>query len=509
MRIPSTAPPDVQQALRDVWDALDQLLGGKNLDLHGRRIVNAGEPIDGGDYATKRSLTTALQTPATTRAATTAATTADGIPPHETPTAPSGLAVAVVGTTMTWSWVASGANPTSYMLEGGSAPGGTDLFNSDTGNASTTYVETGVPTKYYYVRVRGKNSFGVSLPSNEVGFPVNGALPPEQTPNPSPTPNPPAPEPITPNPINPPFTGAATRLISFQGATINLGTYGTLPWFGAAITSLTPTDRASVYAQLLALGDTWGMACLSWNYSEPGQPYGTGNTVPGTDMSASLAAFRAIVQEQLTAGFTKVLVFMAGDGEGAGPGYNDPVGWTYGRTWLMSNLASIIGAFQTGTDITGSCIFMPGFDGVMPGWTPAGLDAYLVAIRGLVGSTRCVGLELASGYSHWGGGKANWDSPAGQAVDFILQEFPGPPVGDQVWQIAGRLLGPGYHRPPQQPATDDPSPPYYLAGGTPRGARTVVAFEFETYRWVRSQIAAAQVAVERQSLIDVGYLYVG
>ncbi len=78
-----------------------------------------------------------------------------------------------------------------------------------------------------------------------------------------------------------------------------------------------------------------------------------------------------------------------------------------------------------------------------------------------------------------------------------------------MWQIAGRLLGPDYHRPAEQPAADDPAPPYYLVNSTPRGARIVVAFEFETYRWVRSQIAATQVNFERQSLANVGYQYVG
>lgn len=502
-RVPLDASLAVQQAFREVHLQLELLQSG-NQNLQGRRAINAGVAQAPSDYITRDDLRVALAA-ATKKPATTAPTPGGGntpTGPAGVPTPPTSLAVTVVGHTMSWTWTASSNFPTSYMLEGGTLPASINLFNTDTGNINTSYTEANVPTGYYYVRVRGKNASGVSGVSNEVGFSVNGGVPPTN-------PNPPSPEPIPPVPTPPPFTGAATRLISFQGATINLGAYGTLPWFGAAITSLAPADRAAVYTQLLALGDTWGMACLSWNYNEPGQPYGTINTVPGTDMSASLAAFRAIVQEQLTAGFSKVLVFMAGDGEGAGPGYNDPVGWTYGHAWLMANLSSIIAAFQLGTDITGSCIFVPGFDGIMPGWLPAELDAYLVAIRALVGTTRCVGLELGSGYSHWGGGQANWDSAAGQAVDVILQEFPGPPTGDAVWQIAGRLLGPGYHRPVIQPAADDPTPPFYLVTSTPRGARTVVAFEFETFRWVRSQVAAGTIIAARQSLADVGYLYAG
>lgn len=62
MRVPQTAPADVQQAFRDVWDAMDGVLGAKNLDLHGRRIINAGDAIDGSDYVTKRTVTSVVQT---------------------------------------------------------------------------------------------------------------------------------------------------------------------------------------------------------------------------------------------------------------------------------------------------------------------------------------------------------------------------------------------------------------------------------------------------------------
>lgn len=412
------------------------------------------------------------------------------------PSAPANLAVIVTQPdTIDVSWDASVSGaPTSYVLEGGTFTGGTNLFNTDLGLVLTHH-EGGVPSNYYYVRVRAKNASGVSAPSNEVGFGIGGAT----APGPPPIYTPP------PAPVQGSLaTQTVHRRISFQGLMINTGAYGTLPWFPATITSYGPADRASIYSQLLGAGDAWGMATLSWNYAEPGQPYGSGNTVPPRDMTGDLAGFRAIVEEMLSAGFSKVMVMLAGDGEGAGPGYNDPVGWTYGRGWLMANLAAIIGTFQAGTDITGSCIFLPGFDGVMPGWDPAGLDAYLVAIRGLVGSTRCVGLELGGGYSHWGGGPADWLG-SGQNIDYVFQEFPGPPVGDPVWQIAARHLGPGYHRDPSQPVTDDPSPPYYLGVGTPRGAYDIVAFEYETFRWVRLAVSAGDVAASRQYLANVGY----
>lgn len=52
MRIPVSLPADAQQALRDVWAALDTLLKG-NVDLHGRRLMNAGPAVDDRDYVTK------------------------------------------------------------------------------------------------------------------------------------------------------------------------------------------------------------------------------------------------------------------------------------------------------------------------------------------------------------------------------------------------------------------------------------------------------------------------
>jgi hypothetical protein len=84
-------------------------------------------------------------------------TTAPGVPT---------LTVEPVGRVFTLSWDAQ-AGATSYVLEGGSAPGQTNLANFDTQSTATTYgtlVEPGT----YYMRVRSKNACGRSAPSNEV-----------------------------------------------------------------------------------------------------------------------------------------------------------------------------------------------------------------------------------------------------------------------------------------------------------------------------------------------------
>jgi hypothetical protein len=63
MRIPSSAPPDVQEAFREVWSTLDRTaspLGSVNVDLKGKRIINAGSAVDAFDYVTKGEIATRL-----------------------------------------------------------------------------------------------------------------------------------------------------------------------------------------------------------------------------------------------------------------------------------------------------------------------------------------------------------------------------------------------------------------------------------------------------------------
>ncbi|HEY8039878.1 MAG TPA: hypothetical protein VIF15_08805 [Polyangiaceae bacterium] len=305
-------------------------------------------------------------------------------------------------------------------------------------------------------------------------------------------------------PAAPTRAGVLSVKLTFQGLTVTLPTYGAIPWFEPAITSLDAASRKLVYQAKHAAGDTHIGMAVSWAYMNDG---GYSYPVPGLDLTGNLPAFRALVVEAIENGFTPV-IFLAGDGESpAGGGYNDPNGWTYGYSWLMAHLPAIVASLQQPFDLTPYCLLVPGWDGVMPGWQPSELDAYLLQARSLL-PNGYVGLELASGTCHWGGGAANYTSPSGQALDAILQEFPGPPTGDQVWQIAARELGPAYVRPPDQPAGDDPSPPFYLPGGTPRGPWFVVAYEYDEYRWVRAQVTATQIQTERQYLATMGYGHV-
>jgi hypothetical protein len=86
------------------------------------------------------------------------------------PGTPINLSSSVSGSTVTLTWTApaTGDAATSYRLEAGSSSGASDLANSDTSSAATTFIATGVPNGVYYVRVRAQNSGGRSDPSNQV-----------------------------------------------------------------------------------------------------------------------------------------------------------------------------------------------------------------------------------------------------------------------------------------------------------------------------------------------------
>ncbi|MCX6553136.1 MAG: M12 family metallo-peptidase [Acidobacteria bacterium] len=98
--------------------------------------------------------------------------------PAAVPGAPVTLVASVAGRTVTLTWgPPAGASPTSYVLEAGSAPGLSDLVNTDTGSATPALVATDVAPGTYYVRVRARNAGGIGPVSNEVVVAVRGECP--------------------------------------------------------------------------------------------------------------------------------------------------------------------------------------------------------------------------------------------------------------------------------------------------------------------------------------------
>ena len=88
--------------------------------------------------------------------------------PSVVPGAPSGLTATVSGNAVSFAWNAASGDPTTYVIEAGSASGLADLANFATGNLLTSFGATGVPNGTYFVRVRGANLSGVGQASNEV-----------------------------------------------------------------------------------------------------------------------------------------------------------------------------------------------------------------------------------------------------------------------------------------------------------------------------------------------------
>ncbi|MGE3275414.1 MAG: hypothetical protein AB7O67_09900 [Vicinamibacterales bacterium] len=81
------------------------------------------------------------------------------------PQAPTGLSYSLNGAVLTVTWQGS-SGATEYVLEAGSATGGTDLFSGSIGGATSISAPVGAGT--YYIRVRARNTAGTSPASTEI-----------------------------------------------------------------------------------------------------------------------------------------------------------------------------------------------------------------------------------------------------------------------------------------------------------------------------------------------------
>ena len=93
---------------------------------------------------------------------------------------PLGFTVRWEGTTAVLSWIAPVADrpavedqPTSYLLEAGTAPGRSDIGSLSVGNVTTFRAD--VPAGTFYVRVRAENAFGDSEPTEDLVLTPPGA----------------------------------------------------------------------------------------------------------------------------------------------------------------------------------------------------------------------------------------------------------------------------------------------------------------------------------------------
>ncbi|HWY34248.1 MAG TPA: hypothetical protein VNX68_06345 [Nitrosopumilaceae archaeon] len=291
----------------------------------------------------------------------------------------------------------------------------------------------------------------------------------------------------------------------FQGLEVNT-TIGKLPWWENMVDFLNPSDRSSIYETKRSIGDTHVILDISGNYAEPGTAYS--NIDIARDYSSNLSAFQSLVEEAINEGFY-VDVRLAGDGQSNRSGtYNDPVGWTYGHDWLMSNFPRIADQLQ---DYWKYIIFTPGYDGIFYGWEPYQVVNFGRLFR-LNVKDGYLGIEHGAGTIPLGEGGSDYLSNGRmQDYDVIFGEFPGwlpnGIPGDKVWQICNRMLE-NYNRPSDQPQFDDQSHHYYLSNPSPRGRFYYVIQEYDTYRWVRNQVSSSDVELERQYFRNLGAKYV-
>lgn len=326
--------------------------------------------------------------------------------------------------------------------------------------------------------------------------------------------------PVPPLPPIPNRDQVCALSVSLQGLTYPTQQYGPIPaWWYAMLNT---EDRAAARAAHRAAGDTHITIPISEAYKEPGTLWPEALKA-GYDYTQNLDALRSVLTEVIHDGFYIDLP-LAGDGIGDGPGWNDPVGNTYGYGWLLSNLQRIITALQgDGTtqrpDLTPYILFRPGWDGVFYGWgipgevpdqQPERVRRFGQLFRQLL-PQGYLAIEHTPGNIPCGEGGQDY-APGGlmRAYDTILSEF-NTVHEDSCWQVVARMV-PNYHRPADQPAADDPHPPFYLAPGTERGPYFYVAFEPTVggvYQWCRGHCTLDDVTAVRTYLRNLGCTLVG
>jgi hypothetical protein len=319
--------------------------------------------------------------------------------------------------------------------------------------------------------------------------------------------------------IGPPPTRAqlGAGYAGFQGLTVTVPGYGPLPYFTASLAWMTPAQRAAVYPQLRAAGVDTVELPISGQYSEPPS---FSYPIPGYDWSGNLPGYVALTDEAIGQGF-KIVWDTAGDGQSQGTppyGYNDPDGWTYGFQWSYNLLPTLFQALGPQRRAYGW--FRPGYDGVFYGWTPDQVNQWGLLCRSL--DPLCtIGLEFSIGVCHLGNGIADYEPGGGlYAYDIFQNEFEysvtAPENEGGLCEIAARLLGPSYVRPPFQPPTEDPDAPFqagdgrwFAQYGTVRNGVTVPfmvwALEDGEYNWVRNQVSATDIQTEMGVLKAAGY----
>lgn len=315
--------------------------------------------------------------------------------------------------------------------------------------------------------------------------------------------------------------------MTFQGLEVETSR-GLLPWFDAALFSpdLTPRDRQNIYQEKRRAGDTHAIlgfgfwdGPLYWSTDE--QPYKY-MRAPAFQRAENHERFLDAIRECLSEGFTPLCFLEGDDGEN---------GYPIARA-ALAPLVDLLGSAER--DFNLEIPILPGWDGVFYGYTPehiAELGRYFRTLspRGLLG------IEHQPGRIPFGGGSGDWFPGGGmQTYDLLLHEFDYPvaeglshdrtiwhedhkiwtsPYEEamgMIWQVGGRILGPDYKRPYDQPSDNDVAPPWYWKYENPRGKFFACAFEWVgEYYWVRGKQDQATQTRCRNYLKGCGWKWTG
>jgi hypothetical protein len=293
------------------------------------------------------------------------------------------------------------------------------------------------------------------------------------------------------------------------GLIVDSPTFGKMPWYPAALSWCDEETRKAAYRVMHEAGDTHAIIQIPNGlplYDEPGQFY-TSDKFPAKDWTNGEtdlvnSPFPGLVDEVIREGFK----FMIGMDE---------------RMENSKRIVKLVMNALTDKQLEYGFTF-PGYDGVFYGWEPVTHIIEWASMARAIKPSCYLGMEFNVGHIPLGeGGGDYYHGGRMDGYDVILAEFnsfhPGQTDNmDQVWQIVGRCIKP-YHRPPEQPADDDPNPPFYLID-SPRGPRAFCAFESDMpYGWVRTNVndpnavaaALAQINYETDYFRRLGCQFIG
>lgn len=298
---------------------------------------------------------------------------------------------------------------------------------------------------------------------------------------------------------------------TFQGLRANCPQYDPrpIPIFDPMMDVVDRDCQLEILRAHRAAGDKIIGVAISHKYGEPGIIQ---ILAAGHDWTGDLPGLHAYLVDLIQQGFY-IQLHLAMDGHSIrGPDgrytYNDPVGNTYGCEWGAEFFPTLADALD---DIHRYIRFLPGYDGVFYGCEDDGLPIKIPAFARQFKARwpdGVLGIEPNTGHLPFGEGDADWQ-PGGRMslFDMVFMEFDGDLNQDSTWQIIPRLMKQKgqYHRPPEQPAGDDPDPPAYLG----KWPGEVVCFEWDTYDDVRFKTTPQSVEVKRQKLRAMGCPNVG